>query len=114
MYPKKGAIRLGSDGDVTIVDMNKEATIDGEKLHSKNTPTPWRGWKVKGMPVYTIVRGNVQMKDGEPAGRVIGQMQTPISRLEQFGYPRRPRESGEPRSKASVRRVASGFRLSRE
>ena len=25
MYPKKGAIRLGSDGDVTIVDMNKEA-----------------------------------------------------------------------------------------
>ncbi len=24
MYPKKGAIRLGSDGDVTIVDMNKE------------------------------------------------------------------------------------------
>ena len=36
MYPKKGAIRLGSDGDVTIVDMNKEATIDGDKLHCKN------------------------------------------------------------------------------
>jgi dihydroorotase len=78
MFPKKGAIRLGSDGDVTIVDMNKEATIDGEKLHSKNTPTPWHGWKVKGMPVYTIVRGNVQMKDGEPIGKVVGKMQTPI------------------------------------
>ena len=70
MYPKKGAIRLGSDGDVTIVDMNKEATIDPNKLHSKNKPTPWGGWKVKGMPVYTIVRGNVQMKDGEPVGKV--------------------------------------------
>ena len=79
MYPKKGAIRLGSDGDVTIVDMNREATIDGEKLHSKNTPTPWHGWKVKGMPIYTIVRGHVQMKDGEPVGKVIGQMQTPIA-----------------------------------
>jgi hypothetical protein len=30
------------------------------------------------MPVYTIVRGNVQMKDGEPVGGVVGQMQTPI------------------------------------
>jgi dihydroorotase len=78
MYPKKGAIRLGSDGDLTIVDMNKEATIDPKKLHSKNHPTPWGGWKVKGLPVYTVVRGNVQMKDGEPAGGVIGQMQTPI------------------------------------
>ena len=78
MYPKKGAIRLGSDGDLTIVDMNKEATIDPKKLHSKNHPTPWGGWKVKGMPVYTIVRGNVQMKDGEPVGGAIGQMQTPI------------------------------------
>jgi dihydroorotase len=78
MYPKKGAIRIGSDGDVTIVDMNKEGTIDARKLHSKNTPTPWHGWKVKGMPVYTIVRGNVQMKDGEPVGRPIGRMQTPV------------------------------------
>lgn len=78
MYPKKGAIRVGSDGDVTIVDMNKEATIDARKLHSKNTPTPWHGWKVKGVPVYTIVRGNVQMKDGEPVGKPIGRMQTPI------------------------------------
>jgi dihydroorotase len=78
MYPKKGAIRLGSDGDLTIVDMNKEGTVDPKKLHSKNHPTPWGGWKVKGMPVYTVVRGNVQMKDGEPVGKVIGQMQTPI------------------------------------
>jgi dihydroorotase len=78
MYPKKGTIRLGSDGDVTIVDMDKEMTIDPNKLHSKNKPTPWGGWKVKGIPIYTIVRGNVQMKDGEPVGKVIGQMQTPI------------------------------------
>jgi dihydroorotase len=77
MYPKKGAIRLGSDGDLTIVDMQKEATIDATKLHSKNHPTPWHRWKVKGMPIYTIVRGHVQMKDGIPVGRVIGRMQTP-------------------------------------
>ena len=78
MYPKKGAIRLGSDGDVTIVDMDKEGTIDARKLHSKNHPTPWHGWKVKGMPICTIVRGHVQMRDGEPVGKAIGRMQTPI------------------------------------
>jgi dihydroorotase len=78
MYPKKGAIALGSDGDITIVDMDKEATIDARKLHSKNVPTPWGGWKVKGVPIGTIVRGHVQMRDGEPVGKAIGQMQTPI------------------------------------
>jgi dihydroorotase len=78
MYPKKGAIRIGSDGDVTIVDMKKEGTIDPNKLHSKNKPTPWGGWKVKGMPVYTIVRGHVQAKDSEPVGKPMGRMQTPI------------------------------------
>jgi len=77
-YPKKGAIRLGSDGDVTIVDMDKEATLDANKLHSKNKPTPWHGWKVKGMPVATIVRGHVQMRDGEPVGKPIGRMLKPI------------------------------------
>jgi dihydroorotase len=78
MYPKKGAIRPGSDGDITIVDMDKEATIDANKLHSKNKPTPWNGWKVKGVPVCTIVRGHVQMRDGEPVGKPIGRMQKPV------------------------------------
>jgi dihydroorotase len=78
LYPKKGAISLGSDGDLTIVDMDKEATIDGNKLHSKNKPTPWNGWKVKGIPFCTIVRGHVQMRDGEPVGKPIGRMQKPL------------------------------------
>lgn len=78
LYPRKGAIQLGADGDVTIVNMDKEATIDANKLHSKNTPTPWHGWQVKGMPVCTIVRGHVQMRDGEPIGKPIGRMQRPI------------------------------------
>lgn len=78
IYPKKGAIRLGSDADVTIVDMDREGVIDGSRLHSKNKPTPWHGWKVKGIPVCTIVRGHVQMRDGEPVGKPIGRMLRPI------------------------------------
>lgn len=77
IYPKKGAIRLGSDGDVTIVDMDKEGVIDINKLHSKNKPSPWHGWKVKGMPVCTIVRGHVQMRDGEVVGKPVGKVVRP-------------------------------------
>jgi len=77
LYPKKGALRVGSDGDVTIVDMNQEKIIDITKLHSKNHPSPWHGWKVKGVPVCTIVRGHVQMRDGEPVGKPIGRMVVP-------------------------------------
>ena len=59
---------IGTDADFTIVDMNKESVIDHKKLHSKNNPTPWNGWNVKGMPVYTVVRGMTVMKDGEVVG----------------------------------------------
>ena len=78
VYPQKGALRVGSDGDVTIVDMDKEGAIDIHKLHSKNNPSPWHGWKVKGMPVTAIVRGHVQMQDGEPVGEPIGRMVCPV------------------------------------
>jgi dihydroorotase len=78
IYPKKGALRLGSDGDITIVDMDKEGVIDVNNLHSKNKPSPWHGWKVKGMPVYTIVRGHVQMREGQPIGKPIGKHLRPL------------------------------------
>jgi dihydroorotase-like cyclic amidohydrolase len=79
MYPKKRSLNVVSDGDVTIVDMNKEATINPRKLHSKNVPTRWDGWKVEGVPTCTIVRCNMQMRAGESAGKVVGQMQTPAT-----------------------------------
>ena len=75
---KRGRRRLGSDGDITVVDMDKEGMIDVNKLHSKNKPSPWHGWKVKGMPILTVVRGHVQMRDGEPCGKAIGKALKPL------------------------------------
>lgn len=77
-WPRKGNLNAGADADVTIVDMNKEGTIDKNKLHSKSKVTPFHGWKVKGMPVYTIVRGQVVAKDGEIVGKPTGKLQRPI------------------------------------
>lgn len=73
LYPRKGTISIGTDADFTIVDMEKEGVLSSEKLHSKTKVTPFDGWKVKGMPICAIVRGNVVMKDGEIVGKPQGQ-----------------------------------------
>ena len=65
LYPQKGALALGSDGDLTIVDLDERWTIDEEKLHSKNNVTPFNGVELTGRAVGTIVRGQVVMADGE-------------------------------------------------
>jgi len=73
LYPRKGTIEVGTDGDFTIVDMDKEGVIDSDKLHSRFTVTPFNGWRVKGMPIYTVVRGNIVMKHGEISGKPQGK-----------------------------------------
>ncbi|KNF07034.1 allantoinase AllB [Gottschalkia purinilytica] len=58
LYPKKGTIAIGSDADFTIIDLNKEWTITKETVTMCGY-TPFKGMKLKGKPVKTIVRGHV-------------------------------------------------------
>ena len=78
MWPTKGTIRIGSDADLTIVDMARKDVIRAERLHSKSKITPFEGWETTGKTVYTIVRGSVQMKDGELVGKVMGRPVKPV------------------------------------
>jgi dihydroorotase len=78
MYPKKGCIRVGSDADFTVVDMKKKGVIKVDELHSKNKVTPFDGFAVKGMPVATIVRGQIVMRDGKVDGAPAGKLVTPV------------------------------------
>lgn len=68
VYPQKGALRAGSDADLTIVDLDREGVIRAERLHSKARFTPYEGWAYRGAPVYTVVRGRIVAADGEIAG----------------------------------------------
>jgi len=68
MWPRKGALEVGSDADITIVDLDKEGVIREADLHGKNNINPFEGHTTRGMAVATIVRGNVQMRDGELTG----------------------------------------------
>jgi len=69
IYPRKGALQIGSDADITIVDPKKTMTIRSEGLYTKVAWTPYEGYEVKGVPVYTIVRGSVVMEDSEVIGK---------------------------------------------
>ena len=67
LYPEKGAIQVGSDADITIVDIKRDETITDEK-HARYTKvhwTPFVGRKVQGLPTHTIVRGTIVMEEGE-------------------------------------------------
>jgi len=64
-YPQKGRIGIGSDGDLTVVDLKKEWIIRSENLHGKSKFTPFDGWKVKGSIEYTIIRGDVLFEQGQ-------------------------------------------------
>ena len=68
LYPRKGVLQPGADADVVIVDMDRKETIDQERLHSRSRVSPWHGRAVHGVPVWTIVRGAVVMRDGELIG----------------------------------------------
>lgn len=63
LYPKKGAMFIGSDADFTIIDLNKEWTIDKDKMYTMAKYTPFHGYKLKGKPVKTIVRGKLVYDD---------------------------------------------------
>jgi len=65
LYPRKGAIRVGSDADVVLVDVDEEHTLRNEEIISKAGWTPFDGRRVKGRPVLTMLRGEVVAKDGK-------------------------------------------------
>jgi dihydroorotase len=61
----KGTLSKGVDADVTIIDPKMEEVIDKNKFESKGRNTPFHGWKLKGIPVMTIVKGKIVMEDRE-------------------------------------------------
>ena len=55
----KGTISVGKDGDLVLVDLNKEVTIDKETFVSKGKNTPFQGRKYFGEVIKTIRGGKV-------------------------------------------------------
>lgn len=58
-----GEIETDAIADLTLIDLEKEMTIDVETFYSKGKNTPFNGWDVKGVPVLTIAAGKIVYED---------------------------------------------------
>lgn len=64
LYPRKGAIRPGSDADVVIWDPNRRGTIRAQDDHSNADYSVYEGWAVTGWPATVVRRGEIVCEDG--------------------------------------------------
>ena len=64
MYPKKGAILVGSDADILVWDPEKEKTISAGTQQSAIDYNVFEGKQVKGLPRFVLTRGQLAINDG--------------------------------------------------
>jgi len=69
LYPRKGAIRVGADADIVLVDTAKKHTITDADVLSKCGWTPYAGREVQGIPMFTFLRGTAILDGGKTATR---------------------------------------------
>ena len=64
-------MEIGSDADFTVIDLEREYTIDEQKTESMAKYNSLHGLQLKGKPIQTIVRGRVVYD--EDNGGIVGE-----------------------------------------
>ncbi|WP_162941799.1 dihydroorotase [Desertimonas flava] len=75
LHPQKGELAVGTDGDLVVVDLERQRRVSPEMTMSEYT-SPFEGKELVGWPDLTVRRGEVIFRDGqvlaEPgSGRVV-------------------------------------------
>lgn len=65
VYPRKGALKVGSDADMVVVDIKRRVKLSNEDQITACGWTPYYGMTVKGWPTCSIIRGKIVMEDNE-------------------------------------------------
>jgi dihydropyrimidinase len=86
MYPRKGALAVGSDADLVIYDPNRRHTISARTHHMDVDYSCYEGRTVQGGSDIVMSRGSVIVRDGaftgrKGAGRFIKREATDFARL---------------------------------
>ena len=76
LWPRKGTVAVGSDGDLVIWDPDKEVTLSARTLHMRVDYNPYEGRVIKGAPAAVLSRGDVivdhgQFKGGKGRGQFV-------------------------------------------
>jgi dihydroorotase len=56
---ERGTLAKGAWADITLLDTEAHFEVNAENLLSRSRNTPFAGWKLRGAPSATIVRGKV-------------------------------------------------------
>lgn len=70
MYPKKGAILVGADADIIVLDPKAKKTISADTQASAIDYNVFEGVEVTGLPRFVLTRGHVAVRDGGFEGRM--------------------------------------------
>jgi dihydropyrimidinase len=65
IYPRKGAVREGSDADLVIWDPSATKKITAKKQVSRIDYNVFEGFRCTGAPWITISNGKIAWKDGD-------------------------------------------------
>ena len=68
LYPRKGAIEVGSDADLVIYDPTYQGHISASTSHMNVDYSAFEGWELDGRPEVVTVRGQVAAEKGQFVG----------------------------------------------
>jgi dihydropyrimidinase len=69
MYPRKGAIAVGSDADIVVYDPSRKHTISASTHHMDVDYSCYEGRSVQGGSDIVLSRGSVVVRNGEFTGK---------------------------------------------
>jgi dihydropyrimidinase len=69
LWPQKGTVAVGSDGDLVVWDPDLQVTISAETHHMRVDYNPYEGRVVTGSPAAVVSRGEVIVDHGRFTGR---------------------------------------------
>jgi dihydropyrimidinase len=67
LYPRKGALAVGSDADVVLLDPRRRHTVRAAELHEADY-SPWEGRDLAAWPSMTMLRGKIVVEGGTFTG----------------------------------------------
>lgn len=73
LYPKKGALVVGADADIVIVDPKASRVVDHSKMQGRCDWNPFEGKRLYGWPEQVFLRGELAAENGAPVGAAGGR-----------------------------------------